>query len=489
MQILRLQEITKSFGGVKALQNVSLSLQAGEVHALCGENGAGKSTLMNILAGALQPDSGQITIEGKEVKISNPNQAVSMGIAIVFQQLSLFDHLTVAENIFANQLPTRGAFIDKELLKNKTKELLQRLHISGLSADMRVSGLSAGQKQLVEIAKALAKNPQWLLLDEPTASLSEREAQTLFGLVRQLKTEEVGIIYISHRMAEIFSLADRITVLKDGTCQGTWAGAEISPDALIRKMVGRDILHTEHQNFVKKEVLLEIKNLTGNGFQAISFQLHRGEILGFAGLAGAGRTEIAKAIFGANPIVSGEILVKNQAKVIHHPADAVAVGIGYVPEERKTMGLFLEMPIQDNIVAARLTEAKKGGLFDRSMLTAIAQKFKEKLRIYTPNITQRVGNLSGGNQQKVVLAKWLLTDPDVLIVDEPTHGVDIGAKFELYEMLRDLARQGKGILLISDEITELIYLCDRALVIKNGHIAGEVTKEKMTEEELISLAY
>ena len=412
-----------------------------------------------------------------------------MGIAIVFQQLSLFDHLTVAENIFANQLPTRGAFIDKELLKNKTKELLQRLHISGLSADMRVSGLSAGQKQLVEIAKALAKNPQWLLLDEPTASLSEREAQTLFGLVSQLKTEGVGIIYISHRMAEIFTLADRITVLKDGTYQGTWAGAEISPDALIRKMVGRDILHTEHQNFVKKEVLLEIKNLTGNGFQAISFQLHRGEILGFAGLAGAGRTEIAKAIFGANPIVSGEIWVKNQAKVIRHPADAVAVGIGYVPEERKTLGLFLEMPIQDNIVAARLTEAKKGGLFDRSMLTAIAQKFKEKLRIYTPNTTQRVGNLSGGNQQKVVLAKWLLTDPEVLIVDEPTHGVDIGAKFELYEMLRDLARQGKGILLISDELTELIYLCDRALVIKNGRIAGEVTKEKMTEEELISLAY
>lgn len=489
MQTLRLQEITKSFGTVKALNNVSLSLQAGEVHALCGENGAGKSTLMNILAGALQPDSGQITIEGKEVKISNPNQAVSMGIAIVFQQLSLFDHLTVAENIFANQLPTRGAFIDKELLKNKTKELLQRLHISGLSADMRVSGLSAGQKQLVEIAKALAKNPQWLLLDEPTASLSERETQTLFGLVRQLKTEGVGIIYISHRMAEIFTLADRITVLKDGTYQGTWAVAEISPDALIRKMVGRDILHTEHQNFVKKEVLLEIKNLTGNGFQDISFQLHRGEILGFAGLAGAGRTEIAKAIFGANPIVSGEIWVKNQAKVIRHPADAVAVGIGYVPEERKTLGLFLEMPIQDNIVAARLTEAKKGGLFDRSMLTAIAQKFKEKLRIYTPNITQRVGNLSGGNQQKVVLAKWLLTDPEVLIVDEPTHGVDIGAKFELYEMLRDLARQGKGILLISDELTELIYLCDRALVIKNGRIAGEVTKEKMTEEELISLAY
>jgi ABC-type sugar transport system ATPase subunit len=489
MQTLRLQEITKSFGTVKALQNVSLSLQAGEVLALCGENGAGKSTLMNILAGALQPDSGQITIEGKEVKISNPNQAVSMGIAIVFQQLSLFDHLTVAENIFANQLPTRGAFIDKELLKNKTKELLQRLHISGLSADMRVSGLSAGQKQLVEIAKALAKNPQWLLLDEPTASLSEREAQTLFGLVRQLKTEGVGIIYISHRMAEIFTLADRITVLKDGTYQGTWAGAEISPDALIRKMVGRDILHTEHQNFVKKEVLLEIKNLTGNGFQAISFQLHRGEILGFAGLAGAGRTEIAKAIFGANPIVSGEIWVKNHEKIIRHPADAIAVGIGYVPEERKTLGLFLDRSIQDNIVAARLTEATKGRLFDRSMLTAIAQKFKEKLRIYTPNITQRVGNLSGGNQQKVVLAKWLLTDPDVLIVDEPTHGVDIGAKFELYEMLRDLARQGKGILLISDELTELIYLCDRALVIKNGRIAGEVTKEKMTEEELISLAY
>ncbi len=468
---------------------MSLSLEAGEVHALCGENGAGKSTLMNILAGVLQPDSGQITINGKEVNISDPNQAVSLGIAIVFQQLSLFDNLTVAENIFANQLPTRGAFVDKTLLNIKTNELLKCLSISDLMVDEQVCNLSVGQKQLVEIAKALAKKPRWLLLDEPTASLSEREAQTLFDLVRQLKKEGVGIIYISHRMAEIFTLADRITVLKDGTYQGTWTAKEILPEELIRKMVGRDIQQAEHQNFVKKEVLLEIKNLTGNGFQSISFQLHRGEILGFAGLAGAGRTEIAKAIFGANQVTSGEIWVKNHEKTIHHPADAIAAGIGYVPEERKTLGLFLDMSIQDNIVAARLSEAKKGGLFDRSMLTGIAQKFKEKLRIYTPNVIQRVGNLSGGNQQKVVLAKWLLTNPDVLIVDEPTHGVDIGAKFELYEMLRELARQGKGVLIISDELTELIYLCDRALVIKNGRIAGEVTKEKMTEEELISLAY
>ncbi len=489
MQTLLLQNITKSFGPVKALQKVTLSLRAGEVHALCGENGAGKSTLMNILAGVIQPDSGQIVWDDKTVKIANPNRAAALGIAIVYQQLSLFDHLTVAENIFADQLPVKGIFIDQKALNHLTDDLLKRMQINGLSANEKVSNLSAGQKQLVEIAKALAKNPKVLILDEPTASLSERETQMLFQLIGQLKSEGAGIIYISHRMAEIFTIADRITVLKDGTYQGTFNGGDIAPGDLIQKMVGRDIQQVEHQSFIREEVLLEVKNLTGTRFRNISFQLRRGEILGLAGLVGAGRTEIAKAVFGIEKVLSGTILMKNQPYVFSHPADAIAAGIGYVPEERKTLGLFLEMPIQDNVVAVRLTEAKKGYFFNFSAMGAIARKFKEKLRIHTPDVTRRVGDLSGGNQQKVVIAKWLLANPDVLIVDEPTHGIDVGAKFEMYEILRDLARQGKGIVIISGELTELIYLCDRALVVKNGQIVGEVQRNDMTEEKLISLAY
>jgi ABC-type sugar transport system ATPase subunit len=489
MARLQLHHIVKKFPGVKALTDVSLSVEQAEIHALCGENGAGKSTLMNILAGNLQPDEGTIELENQTITIPSPRNAFDKGIAIVYQHLSLIDSLSVAENIYANQQPRNSwGLIQFDRLYNMTQALLDSLQINSIHPTTIVSKLSTPQKQLVEIAKALSRKPTILILDEPTASLTDREVNVLFPLLKKLKTEGVSVIYISHRLEEIFQLADRVTVLKDGKSQGTFLASELDKARLIKLMVGRDITNLKGQSSSTDRILLEVKNLTSSRFKNISFQLREGEILGLAGLVGAGRTEIARAIFGADEFVSGKIYLHTTEYHAHHPADSIAQGVAYVAEDRKQLGLFLDMTIQDNVVAASLENAVSRKLYSHAKAEQFAVSYKEKLKIASPDVARAVNMLSGGNQQKVVLAKWLLTNPQMLIVDEPTHGVDVGAKFEIYEILKSLAKQGKGIIVISSELPELISLCDRILAVNKGSLAGEVTGANATEEKILELA-
>jgi ABC-type sugar transport system ATPase subunit len=489
MASLLLQNITKQFPGVKALDNVTISVNAGEIHALCGENGAGKSTLMNILSGNLQPDGGNIVIDGKNVILQDTQRAFDQGIAIVYQHLSLFDNLSVAENIYANQQPvSKLGIIQFGDLYAKTQDLLQRLNLETINPGTRVGKLSPAQKQMVEIAKALSKEPSIFILDEPTASLTNKETKTLIKILETQRNKGVSIIYISHRLEEIFLLADRISILKDGRHQGTFQAKELSRDALINKMVGRALKALRTQQSRTNEVLLELKNVTGLKFENVSFVLHRGEILGLAGLVGAGRTEIAQAIFGMDKRLTGEMVFLASSFRPLHPAEAIRKGIAYVTEDRTSMGLFSEMSVQDNIVVAGLDSIMTSRFYDDAKAVQLTAAAKDKLRIATHNIKQRVANLSGGNQQKVMIAKWLLARPEVLIVDEPTHGIDIGAKYEIYEILKALAEEGKGIIMISSELPELIGLCDRIIVIKRGTVAGELSGEDRTEENIMKLA-
>lgn len=489
MATLQLLQISKLFPGVKALDNVSLSFRPGEIHALCGENGAGKSTLMNILAGNLQPDVGEIIINGKAEYINKPQDGFKLGISIVYQHLSLVDSLSVAENIFANQQPCNAwGIIQFDKLYQKTDLLLQQLHLGRINSRTLVSSLSPAQKQMVEIAKALSKQPSIFILDEPTASLSKNETRILFKILHTLKLQEISIIYISHRLEEIFLVADRISVLKDGKYEGTFLKADITKDELIKCMVGRELNTLTATSPPQDGILLSVSNLTGNEFNDITFNLHNGEILGLAGLVGAGRTEIARAIFGADHIVSGEIHLRNEKIKVMHPAESISKGLAYVPEERKSLGLFPEMTIQDNIIVGKLEHALHRGLYNSAKARQLATELVAKLRVATPGIQQKVNNLSGGNQQKVVLAKWLLTKPDVLIVDEPTHGIDVGVKFEIYEILRALAEEGKGIIIISSDLPELLGICHRIVVIKKGRVAGEISSSEATEEKIMALA-
>ena len=485
--MLQLRNVSKHFPGVKALDNVTLSVNAGEIHALCGENGAGKSTLMNILTGNLQPDTGEILIHDQPVQITGPAHATELGIAIVYQQLSLVDSLTVAENIFANRQPrNRFGLIRYKSLYAQTQSLLDQLALTELRPKTRVGDLSPGQKQMVEIAKALSQNPSILLLDEPTASLTERETTTLFSLVRQLRSQGKAIVYISHRLTEIFTLANRVSVLKDGNYQGTEPVNDVTPDWLISRMVGREITTEKRLSVVTTDVLLQVENLSGARFQNVSFQLHRGEILGLAGLVGAGRTEIARAIFGIDTHSSGTIQLNGQPVQIDHPSDAVQLGIGYLPEERKRLGLFMDQSVAQNIVTVNLPA--RGLWFNARQVKTVAESFRQQLGIRTPSVNERVRNLSGGNQQKTTLARWLLANPDVLIVDEPTHGIDVGGKAEIYALLRQLAAQGKGIILISSELPELLALSDRILVVRHGKLSGELRSVDATEEKIMALA-
>ncbi len=484
MDWLRLEHISKSFPGVKALDDIHFDLSDGEIHALCGENGAGKSTLMNILIGNIQPDSGTIFLAGREVRIHNPQHAFELGLAIVYQHLSLVESMNVAENIFANAPPkNRFGFIDFDDLFRKTRVLLDQLQIVDISPTTLVSQLSPGQKQLIEIAKALAKNPRILILDEPTSSISQKDAAIVFNLIRHMKQKGVSIIYISHRIAEVLSLADRISILKDGKYQGTFNRNEITREELIRRMVGRDIQPMQNESFVQPPVLLQVKSLSGNRFEDISFSLHTGEILGLAGLIGAGKSEIARALFGADGS-KGEIRLHGKAVYFHHCADAIHAGIGYVPEERKTEGIFPEMNVTDNIMVT----IKTSFLYDSPAAKKVAISYKDKLQISTPSVDQTVDRLSGGNQQKVILARWLHFNPKILIADEPTQGVDIGAKYEIYKILKSLASEGKGIIVISSELPELLTLCDRILIIRNGKVVGEVAASNSSEEEIMLMA-
>jgi ribose transport system ATP-binding protein len=486
---LQLENISKTFPGVQALDNIHLALNVGEIHALCGENGAGKSTMINILAGNLQPDSGTISISGVEENISKPKEAFAFGIAIVYQHLSLIDNLSVAENIYANQQPAnKWGIIQFNELHKKTKSLLQQLHLDEIDPKTMVARLSPAEKQMVEIAKALSKNPSIFILDEPTASLTDKETRTLFTILKTLKDQGVSIIYVSHRLEEIFQLADRITILKDGKYQGTFPTPDITHEQLINRMVGREIAALKKESHVREEVLLDVTGLSGKRFSNVSFQLKAGEIVGIAGLVGAGRTELARAIFGADEVISGRVVLKNKEFKPSDPSNSISHGLVYVPEERKSLGLFQEMTVKDNIISGKLKNAVEGNLYSHALANSLAEKAKDKLKIVTPNVEQKVVNLSGGNQQKVVLAKWLLTNPDILIVDEPTHGIDVGAKFEIYGILKGLAAEGKGIIMISSDLPELLGISDRILIMKRGNIAGTLSRSEATEEKIMSLA-
>jgi ribose transport system ATP-binding protein len=476
--LLAMRGIHKRFPGVHALKGVNLEVRRGEGHALVGENGAGKSTLMHLLAGVYRPDEGRIDFDGREdIRIADEHAAQKLGIAIVFQERSLFNELTVAENIFAARQPINGwGRINRRELFKRTRMLLEQVSMD-ISADTFVSDLSPAQQQMVEIAKALSLNAKLIIFDEPTAALTETETRALFGVIEGLKARGVGIIYISHRLEEIFEIADRVMVLRDGEQQGTFAISESSPEHLISRMVGRELARCRVgvDSPPAGAVVLEVRDFAG-----VSFTARAGEVLAFAGLAGAGRTEMALALFGARKD-SGEIRINGKVVRIESPANAIAAGIGYMPEDRKEAGLFLEMSVAQNIVGARLEHFREQD--------SISEDFRERLRIACRSVRQPVQNLSGGNQQKVVLAKWLLVNPKVLIVDEPTRGVDVGAKAEVHVLLRELARKGTAVIVISSDLPEVLAVADRILVMRQGRITGELSFAEATEERILRYAY
>jgi ABC-type sugar transport system ATPase subunit len=486
---LKLKSISKSYGVVRALQNVSFELIEGEIHALCGENGAGKSTLMNILSGNVYPDSGEIILNEKSIQIKNQKHASELGIAIVYQQLSLFENQNVAENIFVNAFPkTKAGFIDFEKLKIETKSLLEKLKINHvIQPEMMVGDLSAGQKQMVEIAKALSKNPSILILDEPTASITANDSKTLFEIIRNLKNQGVSIIYISHRLEEIFEISDRITVLKDGKFISTEDTSALNKEKLIALMVGREIVKTIRSYIENNKVVLEVKNLSNDKLTDVSFKIHQGEIVALAGLVGAGRTEIGMTIFGAMKKNTGEISLNGEKIEVENPENAIQKKIAYVPEERKTLGLFVDMDITENVSSTSFTKGNPV-FYNSKNAKNLAESYIGKFKIATPSANQKLVNLSGGNQQKVVLAKWLATNPDLLIIDEPTHGIDIGAKFEIYDLLQKLSTEGIAILLISSELSEVLAISDRVLVVKNGQITQELITKNTNETEILKWA-
>ncbi len=490
--LVLMEGIEKSFPGVHALKNCRFELRAGEVHALVGENGAGKSTLMKILTGVYPKDAGRIVYKGQEVEIPNPKAAQDLGIAIIHQELNLMPHLTVAQNIFIGREPLKAGFIlDEKRLNQQAQDLLNKMNLD-LDPRARVGDLTVAKQQMVEIVRALSLNSEVLIMDEPTSVLTEGEIQELFRIIRELKKQGVGIVHISHRMEELKQIADRVTVLRDGQYIGTVNAADVTIDEIISMMVGKEIYETARTSQLdsKAEIVLEVRNLNrGREIIDVSFQLRRGEILGFAGLVGAGRTEVARAIFGADPVDSGEIYVHGQRVNIKSPYDAVRHGIGYLSEDRRRYGLMPTLDVSTNIVAATM-EKFTGvmGWLLKPQIEGIAQAQVSELNIRTPSLDQRVRYLSGGNQQKVVMAKWLVRNCDILIFDEPTRGIDVGAKSEIYKLLNDLAESGKAIIMISSEMPEILRMSHRIIVMCEGQITGELSAAEATQERILQLA-
>lgn len=491
--IIVVRNLSKAFPGVQALKDVQFDLYPGEVHTLVGENGAGKSTLMKILSGVYQRDSGDIIVNGKPVEIPNPRAAQKLGISIIHQELNLMNHLSAAQNIFIGREPRRGSgfFLDEKALNAKAKELFDMLHMD-LDPKVKVGDLTIAKQQMVEIVKALSFNARVLIMDEPTSPLNEAEVEELFGIIRHLRSQGVGIVYISHRMDELFRISDRITVLRDGQYIGTYGASESNLDQIIALMVGRKIDGAARR--VPKgrpgEVVLDVRNLKrGRTIKDVSFKVRRGEILGFAGLMGAGRTEVARAIFGADPLDSGEIYVDGKKVSIHCPRDAAKHGIGYLSEDRKRYGLAVGMSLVDNVCLTNLPGFMNTvGILKPVKMEEATKKQVSALTIKTPSLAQRVKFLSGGNQQKVVVAKWLVKNSDVLFFDEPTRGIDVGAKEEIYQLLNELASAGKAVIMISSELPEILRMSDRIVVMCEGHITGELEGATATEESVMKLA-
>lgn len=490
--IIEMKGISKAFPGVQALQDCNLNVQEGEVHALLGENGAGKSTLMKVLTGIYHADCGEIFFDGKKVTLSSVIDARDLGITMIHQELNLLTNLTIAQNIFIGKEIKKGPFLQENAINEQSKELLKKVNLP-VSPETMISSLTVAQQQMVEIAKAISYHSKVIIMDEPTAPLSSSETDSLFTLIREMKKNKISIIYISHRMDEIKKICDRATILRDGQYIATVNVSDTPLSDIISMMVGREITYIRKKrdkSKISKEEVLRVENLCcGNKVNNVSFSLKKGEILGFAGLIGAGRTETARAIFGAD-IPDGGIVYINGKKVsIHSPYDAVRCGISYLSEDRKQQGLIIEMPVEDNITIAALGRLKKHlGFVDFKKCGEKAEEYVSMLRIKTPSLRSVAKSLSGGNQQKIVVAKWLLRDTDVLIFDEPTRGIDIGAKDEICELLIQLADIGKAVIMISSEMQEIMRVCDRILVMHEGEITGELDAEEVTQEEIMKLA-
>jgi len=494
--ILSVENLSKSFPGVKALENVTLDFREGEVHALMGENGAGKSTFMNLIFGVYTPDAGVIRVNGKEVRFSNPIDAIKSGISMIHQENSLIPHMSVMENIFIGNMPKKGMYVDKKQLRKMTEDLMNELDIKDIDPATETIHYSVAQKQLIEILKALSQKPKVLMMDEPTAALTANEAKNLMNLIRRLKESGTCIIYVSHRIEEVFEISDRISVLRDGKHISTTPTKQASQDDIIHDMVGRDlseqmtILNEYQPYYDSSKVVLEVRNLTSEGrFENVSFQLRKGEILGFGGLVGAGRTELIESIFGYEPYTSGEIYLYGKKVEIRHPKDAIANKVGLVSEERKVKGLFPVLSVRENInVSNYKALLGKIGMISRRKEYAAAEKSVQELNIKTTSVNKHIFELSGGNQQKAIIARWLNMHPDILILDEPTHGIDVGAKAEIYGLIRDLVRKGISIILISSEMNELIMLSDRIAVMRNGKLNGILDHNEFNPDRIMSLA-
>lgn len=495
IELLKMKHVFKSFPGVRVLNDINIDFNKGEVHAILGENGAGKSTLMNILFGYYRAEKGSLRWEGNKVELQSPIEAQRIGIAMIHQENSLIPYLSVMDNIYLGHYPKKGMFVDQIRLRENAVSLLQELEIDEIGTDTVVEKLSVAQKQLIEIVKALSLKPKLLMMDEPTAALTAKETRTLMNIIGKLKREGTSIIYVSHRMEEVFEVADKITVLRDGVMVKTVAKTDISIDEAVRLMVGRDLeqqmnrLEKRTDGEIGTEIVLEAKHLSRkNKFDDVSFAVRKGEILGFGGLVGAGRSELMESIFGFDSLDRGELLLKGHAVKIKSPYDALRHKLALVPEERKVKGLFPKLSVGDNINIASYKKLKRGTLIDKKLETKAAQEYVEKLNIKTTNVKKKIGDLSGGNQQKAILSRWLQTQPEVLILDEPTHGIDVGAKAEIYGIIRDLAKQGITILLISSELPELLMLSDRIVVMSMGKVNGIVEPNDYSEENIMLFA-
>jgi ABC-type sugar transport system ATPase subunit len=485
--VLRLEGIVKAFPGVRALDGVSFDVRPGEVHALMGENGAGKSTLMKVLGGIHAPNEGQIFIAEEPVLMTSPMQAKAKGVVFIHQELSLADELTVAENIFLGELPLKSfGRVDWAELYARTDAILKKLNV-GFTAKTRVGDLSIANQQMVEIGRALTVSPRAVIFDEPTASLTDAEKVVLFDVIADLQSQGVGIVYISHRMEEVFKITDRISVLRDGQYRGTLITADTDEDEVTKLMIGRSLdLSRNASHHEMGDVALEVRGLScGTLFQDVNFAVRKGEVLGFYGLVGAGRTEIAETIFGLRTPSAGQILLNGQEVRIGSPIDAVRMGISLVPEDRKGQGLVLGMNCRDNMTLPQVDDMTAGPFVSDGAEIAIFDQYRDKLDIRTPGWRQTVGNLSGGNQQKIVIGKWLSMRPDVLIVDEPTRGIDVGSKSEIHNLIRDLAAQGYAVIVISSEMPEVLHVSDRIVAMFSGKVMREFTSEEVTEDNLI----
>ncbi|TDK31341.1 sugar ABC transporter ATP-binding protein [Rhizobium deserti] len=489
--LLKLEDVSKEFPGVKALSNVNFDLRAGEVHAVCGENGAGKSTLMKIISGVYQPDGGTIFHNGQPARFASTLQSEAAGIAIIHQELNLVPHLSVAENIYLAREPRWGFLVDRRRLLEDAGRCLDRLGVS-IDPSRQVRTLSVAQCQMVEIAKALSLDASVLIMDEPTSSLTEQEAQLLFRVIRDLKAAGTGIIYISHRLDELAEIVDRVTVLRDGRYISTNDFADVTVDDIVSRMVGRSLedKFPEPTRQPGSEVIFAVSGLTKSGvFSDISFEIRRGEILGFAGLMGAGRTEVARAIFGADPYDAGTITLAGETISIANPRAAIDAGIAYLSEDRKSQGLAVKMPVDVNMVMANMGAVSSSlGIIDRQRQRSASQRYVDLLNIRTPSLNQPVRLLSGGNQQKIIIGKWLFRQPRIMFFDEPTRGIDVGAKFAIYQVMDELAAQGIGIVLISSELPEVLGLSDRVAVFHNGRITATLVTRETSQEEIMHYA-